>query len=41
MERVKVYNDNGMPVKQGISLFARAFMEHFPLRNLILKEKNN
>ena len=31
MERVKVYNDKGMPVKKGIGLFARAFMEHFPL----------
>ena len=31
MERVKVYNDKGMPDKKGIGLFARAFMEHFPL----------
>ncbi len=31
MERVKVYNDKGMPIKKGIGLFARAFMEHFPL----------
>jgi uncharacterized protein YbgA (DUF1722 family)/uncharacterized protein YbbK (DUF523 family) len=31
MERVKVYDDQGMPVKQGVGLFARAFMEHFPL----------
>jgi uncharacterized protein YbgA (DUF1722 family)/uncharacterized protein YbbK (DUF523 family) len=31
MERVKVYTEEGMPVKQGIGLFARAFMEHFPL----------
>lgn len=31
MERVKVYTDRGMPSKQGIGLFARAFMEHFPL----------
>jgi uncharacterized protein YbgA (DUF1722 family)/uncharacterized protein YbbK (DUF523 family) len=31
MERVKVYNDNGMPVKQGVGMFARIFMEHFPL----------
>ena len=31
MERVKVYNNKGMPVKKGIGLFARAFMEHFPL----------
>jgi uncharacterized protein YbgA (DUF1722 family)/uncharacterized protein YbbK (DUF523 family) len=31
MERVKVYNDKGMPVKKGVGLFARAFMEHFPL----------
>ncbi len=31
MERVKVYNDKGMPVKKGIGLFAHAFMEHLPL----------
>ncbi len=31
MERVKVYDDKGMPLKKGIGLFARAFMEHFPL----------
>lgn len=28
--RVKVYGDKGMPVKQGIGLFARAFTQHFP-----------
>lgn len=31
MERVKVYTEKGMPVKKGVGLFARAFMEHFPL----------
>jgi uncharacterized protein YbgA (DUF1722 family)/uncharacterized protein YbbK (DUF523 family) len=31
MERVKVYNVSGMPVKTGVGIFARAFMEHFPL----------
>ena len=31
MERVKVYNDKGMPSNKGIGMFARAFMEHFPL----------
>ncbi len=31
MERVKVYTETGMPIKRGIGLFARAFMEHFPL----------
>jgi uncharacterized protein YbgA (DUF1722 family)/uncharacterized protein YbbK (DUF523 family) len=31
MERVKVYQDNGMAVHKGIGLFARLFMEHFPL----------
>jgi uncharacterized protein YbgA (DUF1722 family)/uncharacterized protein YbbK (DUF523 family) len=31
MERVKVYNEKGMPEKKGVGLFARAFMEHFPL----------
>ena len=28
---VKVHNGNGMPLKKGVGLFARAFMEHFPL----------
>jgi uncharacterized protein YbgA (DUF1722 family)/uncharacterized protein YbbK (DUF523 family) len=31
MERVKVYKDGGMPQKNGIGVFARIFMEHFPL----------
>lgn len=31
MERVRVYNESGMPVKKGTGLFARAFMESFPL----------
>jgi uncharacterized protein YbgA (DUF1722 family)/uncharacterized protein YbbK (DUF523 family) len=31
MERVEVYNKKGMPVKQGVGLFARAFKTHFPL----------
>jgi uncharacterized protein YbgA (DUF1722 family)/uncharacterized protein YbbK (DUF523 family) len=31
MERVKVYNEKGMPVKKGVGLFARIFMDHFPL----------
>jgi uncharacterized protein YbgA (DUF1722 family)/uncharacterized protein YbbK (DUF523 family) len=31
MERVKVYNEKGMPVKKGRGVFARTFMEHFPL----------
>ena len=31
MERVKVYSERGVPVKKGIGMFARAFMEHFPL----------
>jgi uncharacterized protein YbgA (DUF1722 family)/uncharacterized protein YbbK (DUF523 family) len=31
MERVKVYDDKGMPHKVGVGLWARAFMEHFPL----------
>jgi len=31
MERVKVYNEKGMPEKTGRGMFARAFMEHFPL----------
>jgi uncharacterized protein YbgA (DUF1722 family)/uncharacterized protein YbbK (DUF523 family) len=31
MERVKVYNEKGVPVKKGIGIFARIFIEHFPL----------
>jgi len=31
MERVKVYSDKGVPTKSGIGVFARVFMEHFPL----------
>ncbi|MDH7499225.1 MAG: DUF523 and DUF1722 domain-containing protein [candidate division NC10 bacterium] len=31
MERVKVYGQSGMPAKRGMGVFARIFMEHFPL----------
>jgi uncharacterized protein YbgA (DUF1722 family)/uncharacterized protein YbbK (DUF523 family) len=31
MERVKLYDKNNVPHKTGIGLFAKAFMEHFPL----------
>jgi len=31
MERVRVYNEKGMPVKKGRGVFARIFIEHFPL----------
>jgi uncharacterized protein YbgA (DUF1722 family)/uncharacterized protein YbbK (DUF523 family) len=31
MIRVKVYNEKGMPHKVGVGIFARAFMQHFPL----------
>ena len=31
MERVKLYDRNGVPHKGGVGLFARVFMEHFPL----------
>ncbi len=31
LERVRVYNEKGMPVKKGVGLFAKIFMEHFPL----------
>lgn len=31
MERVKVYNSKGMAHKTGVGIFARVFMEHFPL----------
>jgi uncharacterized protein YbgA (DUF1722 family) len=31
MERVKVYDENGVPAKKGVGMFAGVFMEHFPL----------
>ncbi|SPD74280.1 conserved hypothetical protein [uncultured Desulfobacterium sp.] len=31
MERVKVYDNNNVPAKKGIGIFAGMFMEHFPL----------
>ncbi len=31
MERVKLYDHNGVPNGRGVGLFARAFMAHFPL----------
>ena len=31
MERVRVYNEQGMPSKKGVGMFAGIFMEHFSL----------
>jgi uncharacterized protein YbgA (DUF1722 family)/uncharacterized protein YbbK (DUF523 family) len=31
MKQVRVYSEEGMPVKKGVGTFARIFMEHFPL----------
>jgi len=31
MERVKVYNEKGMSLKKGVGIFARIFMDQFPL----------
>jgi uncharacterized protein YbbK (DUF523 family) len=31
IEKVRIYHKNGSPQKIGIGVFARAFMEHFPL----------
>ncbi|MCW8892598.1 MAG: DUF523 domain-containing protein, partial [Deltaproteobacteria bacterium] len=31
MERVRLYDKNGVPNKTGVGLFAGIFMEHFPL----------
>jgi uncharacterized protein YbgA (DUF1722 family)/uncharacterized protein YbbK (DUF523 family) len=31
MMRVRVYDEKGMPAKRGVGIFARVFMEHFPL----------
>lgn len=30
MERVKVYGSNGIPIKNGVGIFARALMDRFP-----------
>ncbi|MFP3869374.1 MAG: YbgA family protein [Syntrophobacteria bacterium] len=31
MERVRIYNEKGIPRKKGVGVFARVFMEHFSL----------
>ncbi len=31
MERIKVYDEKGMSAKKGVGIFARIFMDHFPL----------
>lgn len=31
MERVRIYDTKGVPKKMGVGVFAKAFMEHFPL----------
>jgi uncharacterized protein YbgA (DUF1722 family)/uncharacterized protein YbbK (DUF523 family) len=31
IERVRIYNEHGMPRRNGVGLFARAFIEQFPL----------
>jgi uncharacterized protein YbgA (DUF1722 family)/uncharacterized protein YbbK (DUF523 family) len=31
MERIRVYNEKGMPVKKGVGIFTRIFMDYFPL----------
>ena len=31
MEKVRVYDPNGVPAKNGVGIFARVFMQHFPL----------
>ena len=31
MERVRIYNEKGMPGNKGVGIFANIFMEHFPL----------
>ena len=31
MARLKVYDENGVPANTGVGLFARVFMDHFPL----------
>ena len=31
MERIRVYNEKGIPVKKGVGIFTRIFMDHFSL----------
>jgi uncharacterized protein YbgA (DUF1722 family)/uncharacterized protein YbbK (DUF523 family) len=31
VEQVKIFTDKGVPIKKGVGVFARAFMDHFPL----------
>ena len=31
MERVRVYNEKGVPAKKGVGIFARTFIDYFPL----------
>jgi len=31
MERVRVYDEKGIAIKKGVGMFARIFMDHFPL----------
>ena len=31
MDRIRVYNEKGIPVKKGVGIFARIFMDHFSL----------
>ncbi len=31
IERIRVYNEKGVPVKKGVGIVARIFMDHFPL----------
>lgn len=31
MERVRVFNHRGAPSRHGVGMFARIFMQHFPL----------
>ena len=31
MERVKIYDENGVPANKGVGIFAGVFMDHFPL----------
>ncbi|MGD8924856.1 MAG: DUF523 and DUF1722 domain-containing protein [Syntrophobacterales bacterium] len=31
MERVKIYNEKGIPTNNGVGMFAKIFMDHFPL----------
>jgi uncharacterized protein YbgA (DUF1722 family)/uncharacterized protein YbbK (DUF523 family) len=39
VERIRVYNKKGLSVKKGVGIFARIFMDHFPLHPMEDEER--